>query len=74
MHGAADGTPLWLVTPFLLLLAAMAAMPFVNGPWWGKWYRHVAAGLGLGQSVGKYLHELRPAFAQISVAANGWRL
>jgi hypothetical protein len=33
-----------------------------------------AAGLGLGQSVGKYLHELRPAFAQISVAANAWRL
>jgi hypothetical protein len=33
-----------------------------------------AAGLGLGQSVGKYLHESHPAFAQISVAANAWRL
>jgi hypothetical protein len=33
-----------------------------------------AAGLGLGQSVGKYLHESRPSFAQISVAANAWRL
>jgi hypothetical protein len=34
----------------------------------------VAAGLGFGQSVAKYLHESRPAFAQISVAANAWRL
>lgn len=33
-----------------------------------------AAGLGLGQSVGKYLNDARPAFAQISVAANAWRL
>jgi len=33
-----------------------------------------AAGLGLGQSVGKYLHDAHPAFAQISVAANAWRL
>lgn len=33
-----------------------------------------AAGLGLGQSVGKYLHETGPSFAQISVAANAWRL
>ena len=34
----------------------------------------VAAGLGFGQSIGKYLHESRPAFAQISVTANAWRL
>ena len=34
----------------------------------------VAQGLGLGQSVGKYLEALKPSFAQISVAATAWRL
>jgi hypothetical protein len=34
----------------------------------------VAEGLGLGQAVGKYLDAMRPAFAQISVAAAAWRL
>jgi hypothetical protein len=34
----------------------------------------VSAGLGFGQAVGKYLNDARPAFAQISVAANAWRL
>jgi hypothetical protein len=33
-----------------------------------------AAGLGLGQSIGKYLDAARPPFAQISVAATAWRL
>ena len=34
----------------------------------------VAAGLGLGQSIGKYLDAAKPSFAQISVAAAAWRL
>lgn len=34
----------------------------------------VAAGLGLGQSVGKFLDGAKPSFAQISVAATAWRL
>jgi hypothetical protein len=34
----------------------------------------VAAGLGLGQSVGKHLDGAKPSFAQISVAATAWRL
>ena len=34
----------------------------------------VAAGLGLGQSVGKYLDAIKPPFAQISVTATAWRL
>ena len=34
----------------------------------------VAAGLGLGQSVGKHLDSLKPPFAQISVAAAAWRM
>lgn len=34
----------------------------------------VAAGLGLGQSVGKFLSERKPPFAQMSLAATAWRL
>ena len=34
----------------------------------------VAAGLGFGQSVGKYLDGAKPPFAQISVTAAAWRL
>ena len=34
----------------------------------------VAAGLGLGQSVGRFLADRRPPFGQISVAATAWRL
>ena len=34
----------------------------------------VAAGLGLGQSVGRFLAECRAPFAQISIAANAHRL
>ena len=34
----------------------------------------VAAGLGLGQAVGKFLDGAKPSFAQISVAATAWRL
>ncbi|MEY4093569.1 MAG: hypothetical protein RLZZ53_768 [Acidobacteriota bacterium] len=34
----------------------------------------VAAGLGLGQSVGRFLDTAKPPFAQISVAASAWRL
>ncbi len=34
----------------------------------------VAAGLGLGQSVGQFLDVAKPAFAQISIAATAWRL
>ncbi len=34
----------------------------------------MAAGLGLGQSVGRYLDAAKPPFAQISVTATAWRL
>src|SRR5918993_3837784 len=33
-----------------------------------------AAGLGLGQSVGKFLDAAKPPFGQISIAATAWRL
>jgi Deoxyhypusine synthase len=32
------------------------------------------AGMGIGQAVGRFLHESRAPFAQISVAATAWRL
>jgi hypothetical protein len=34
----------------------------------------VASGLGLGQSVGRFLDAAKPPFAQISVSAAAWRL
>lgn len=34
----------------------------------------VTGAMGLGQSVGKYLHEAKPAFAQISLAASAYRM
>lgn len=33
-----------------------------------------SAGLGIGQSVGRFLHESHAPFAQVSVAATAWRL
>lgn len=32
-----------------------------------------AKGMGLGQSVGKYLHERQPPYSAISIAASAWR-
>ena len=34
----------------------------------------VMHGLGIGQSVGKFLHESQARFAQISLAATAWRM
>lgn len=34
----------------------------------------VQAGLGLGQSIGRFLDAAKPPFAQISIAASAWRL
>lgn len=36
--------------------------------------RGVAAGLGIGQSVGRHLAEARPPFVDVSLAAGAWRL
>jgi Na+/H+ antiporter NhaD/arsenite permease-like protein len=36
----------WMVTPFLVLLLAIAVMPFIRRHWWEKYYPHVALGLG----------------------------
>jgi Na+/H+ antiporter NhaD/arsenite permease-like protein len=36
----------WMVTPFGLLLAAIAIVPFIDRAWWDKYYPHVSIGLG----------------------------
>ncbi|MBM4167446.1 MAG: sodium:proton antiporter, partial [Ignavibacteria bacterium] len=36
----------WMIVPFVLLLLAIALMPFINKHWWEKFYPHVAIGLG----------------------------
>jgi Na+/H+ antiporter NhaD/arsenite permease-like protein len=37
----------WLILPFLLLLLAIAVMPFINRHWWEANYPFVSFGLGL---------------------------
>lgn len=55
------------VTPFVMLLGAIAVMPFVNRHWWERWYPAVAIGLGAvavwpylfgGQPVGRFVHTM----------------
>ncbi|MDD5711557.1 MAG: sodium:proton antiporter [Smithellaceae bacterium] len=62
--GAAEGactvapvTP-YMALPFVLLLLAIALMPFINASWWGKNYPWVALALG-AVSVCYYLFFLR---------------
>jgi Na+/H+ antiporter NhaD/arsenite permease-like protein len=47
-------TPLWLVAPFVLLLASIALMPFINAHFWHLHYPDVALLLG-GLTTGYYL-------------------
>jgi Na+/H+ antiporter NhaD/arsenite permease-like protein len=35
-----------MVMPFVLLLAAIAIVPFINREWWDRYYPHVSIGLG----------------------------
>jgi Na+/H+ antiporter NhaD/arsenite permease-like protein len=36
-----------MAAPFLVLLLAIALMPFIHKHWWERWYPHVSIGLGL---------------------------
>ncbi|NWG14308.1 MAG: sodium:proton antiporter [Acidobacteria bacterium] len=36
----------WMVTPFVVLLVAIAVVPFINRGWWDRYYPHVSLGLG----------------------------
>lgn len=38
--------PQWLIAPFILLLLAIALMPFINRHVWEKYYGHIALALG----------------------------
>ena len=44
---AAPRAELWMTVPFLLLLLAIAIMPFINKHWWEKNYPWVAVGIGV---------------------------
>jgi Na+/H+ antiporter NhaD/arsenite permease-like protein len=44
---AAVPAPHWLwILPFVLILASIALVPFINKHWWERWYPAVAVGLG----------------------------
>jgi Na+/H+ antiporter NhaD/arsenite permease-like protein len=47
-----------MILPFVLLLLAIAVVPFINKHWWEKHYPHVAVGLG-AITVAYYLFVLR---------------
>src|SRR5438128_2373274 len=49
-----------MVTPFVLLLLAIAIVPFIHSQFWGKNYHKIAVGLGL-IAVGYYVVILRNA-------------
>ena len=36
-----------MILPFVLLLTAIAVMPFINKHWWDRYYPHVSVSLGL---------------------------
>ncbi|HTR81141.1 MAG TPA: sodium:proton antiporter [Bacteroidota bacterium] len=59
---AANVSPV-MILPFVLLLAAIAVVPFINRHWWEKNYPYVAIGLGL-----------IPAVYYIAVLGNGARV
>ncbi|MBI4427844.1 MAG: sodium:proton antiporter [Ignavibacteriales bacterium] len=48
----------WFISPFVLLLASIAVMPFINRHWWEKNYPNVAFALGF-IVVFYYLYELQ---------------
>ncbi|MCX6133637.1 MAG: sodium:proton antiporter [Ignavibacteriales bacterium] len=52
-----SAVPVWLVTPFVLLLLAIATGPFVNKSWWEHHYPAVSAVLG-AVVVGYYVYPL----------------
>jgi len=37
----------WMIIPFVVLLLAIALMPFINQKWWHHYFPHVSIGLGL---------------------------
>jgi Na+/H+ antiporter NhaD/arsenite permease-like protein len=47
----------WMIAPFILLLLAIALMPFISKHWWERYYAHTAVGLGI-ITVGYYIFGL----------------
>ena len=45
--GRAPAVPLYAAVPFVLLLLAIAIVPFLHRHWWEKYYPLVAVGLGI---------------------------
>jgi len=55
---ASPQIPLWLCIPFVMLLGAIALMPFINAKWWHHHYPDVAMFLG-GTIIAYYLSAFR---------------
>jgi Na+/H+ antiporter NhaD/arsenite permease-like protein len=46
MHAAGEANP-WMILPFVMLLLAIAIIPFISRHWWEHNYPYVSAALGL---------------------------
>jgi Na+/H+ antiporter NhaD/arsenite permease-like protein len=58
VSGVVPDPPIWAMAPFILLLGAIALMPFLNLNWWHHHYPKVAVALGLSVAA-YYLFVLR---------------
>src|SRR5215472_4108107 len=58
MHDSLVQPSIWLTSPFLALLAALALGPLFFGDWWGKHFPKVVFGLA-AFTLGYYVLELR---------------
>ncbi len=47
----------YMIAPFVILLMAIALMPFIHKHWWEKYYAHTAVALGL-VTIGYYVFSL----------------
>jgi Na+/H+ antiporter NhaD/arsenite permease-like protein len=57
----------WMIIPFVIMLLAIALMPFIHARWWEKHYAKLAVGLGLF-TAGYYVFILHDGAHMLEVA------
>ena len=67
LASAAQEPSPWMILPFILMLLAIALMPFIHAHWWEKHYAKLAVGLGLF-TAGYYVFFLRDGSHMLEVA------
>ena len=67
LASAAHAPSPWMMIPFMIMLLAIAVMPFVHAHWWEKHYAKLAVGLGLFTSS-YYVFVLHDGLHMLEVA------